>query len=608
MKKTAIFILLYSLLWGARVSGLRAGLRDVWLLDPHHSWFTYAKNNSGQVGHVSRQFSNGQHANLASVSGRSFTVHSGGASHCLNCTSSGGKTKHRSKFIFDVHNAPDSEGVRKAMNKVAVIMGRAWSSKITVNVRVAFGDLGASNVLVNGGGTYFCKIHSLNQVVPIAAGESILGKDLNQHIKGAGKYDVIITMNTNTPWYYGTDGRTTNDKFDLVTVLLHEMYHNLIFTGGIRVDVQKLNGSVQQKAKLNNAHISRFDSFLANKEGCAVLGYLKDKALKEKTKKSGDVLLGDALTNEQLYFGSGKDGDLVRLFAPRVFDSNSSIYHLDTKKSSDESIMTAHEFEKGRAQHAIGSRILKIQKLYLDAGLKGANTNCPRPLQDPKKRPLNAEERKDVPTAEQTTAPVSSAFSPDFYHHRSRKAIGWVIGLSVFGAMLALILCGIIGCVLWRMKNDREDDSSSTLSSLSDTLQKTQPPFQRRNGGYDRRFKPEITPTYSMLESFRGAAGHNAHRECGKLPETILTSTRKPSSTVPSSMVPPTLTSISTPTPISVAPPTPNSVAPPSIPPRCKKIPCRPAPTKKKPPRPKPCTTRPPVSIYVSSTGYNRIQ
>jgi len=299
MRQPLLPLLFASLLLSAASAAVApTTIRDVELIQPHHSWITYANSafQSGELPHVARQVSKGQHVSLDHTNSKlSFTVRSGNHP-CHNCAPSGHGEDH-SKFHIDVHGAPSA--AKKSIEKAADIMGHSWSSSVPVNMRVAFKNIGAPEVLANGGGTYFCRIRSMfDEILPIAAAESILGRDLNEHKKDKGKYDVLITINTRAPWYYSTDGSPSPDKYDLVTVLLHEIYHNLLFTGGIFIEVRKKGNNVIQKAKVHNDHFTRFDSFLANRDGCAVLGYLKDRALKAKTGRSGDVLLGDALTNE----------------------------------------------------------------------------------------------------------------------------------------------------------------------------------------------------------------------------------------------------------------------------------------------------------------------
>ena len=61
---------------------------------------------------------------------------------------------------------------------------------------------------------------------PVALAEKIAGKSLNTDLEG----DLVLTINSSVNWYMGTDGQTPKTKYDLVTVVLHEVCHGLGFS------------------------------------------------------------------------------------------------------------------------------------------------------------------------------------------------------------------------------------------------------------------------------------------------------------------------------------------------------------------------------------------
>lgn len=299
----------------------------------------------------------------------------------------------KSTFVVTLINAPVYLDVIPAVNKVISIVESTWTSNVPVNTRIDFAQLGGSDVLANGGGTHFVRMLDVfDEIVPVAVAEAVRGIDLNAHEQNDGRFDAIVTVNLNAPWYVGVDGHTSADKYDLVTVLLHEIYHNLVFTGSVTVEVNKnrrAKGGIYQTAYIDNNLPTRFDAFLANREGCAVLDYLNDRKLARKLRKRPSEVFANAVVNDDLYFAHKSFGIVAKLYAPRVFLLHSSIYHIDSK-DPDDRVMTA-TIQKGKSQHALGSRVLAIQNMFLDPNVKGANRNCPRPLLDPSpKRPVSA--------------------------------------------------------------------------------------------------------------------------------------------------------------------------------------------------------------------------
>ena len=70
-------------------------------------------------------------------------------------------------------------------------------------------------------------INALNPLsyYPVALAEKIAGKSLNDDLQG----DITLAVNSSINWYLGTDGQTPVTKYDLVTVVIHEICHGLGF-------------------------------------------------------------------------------------------------------------------------------------------------------------------------------------------------------------------------------------------------------------------------------------------------------------------------------------------------------------------------------------------
>lgn len=178
---------------------------------------------------------------------------------------------------------------------------------------------------------------------PVALAEKILGQKLNSDENG----DITLTINNTTPWYFGTDGNTPTNKYDLVTVVLHELLHGLGF-----FDSMEVNGTL---GSYNSIPLI-YDNFVENLAG---------NRLTDSTKfvnNSGN--LKDAMTGGQLYFKGPVltkfAGTRAQLYAPVTFDPGSSIAHLDeTTTSIENSLMTPY-VALGEAIHNPGTLTFSI--------------------------------------------------------------------------------------------------------------------------------------------------------------------------------------------------------------------------------------------------------
>ncbi len=163
------------------------------------------------------------------------------------------------------------------------------------------------------------------------------------------KYDVDISLNEETNWHLG-DGDPPADKMDLSTIIMREVYTNLIFSGRILMKPGK-----PYKAFLYGGIPGRFDRFLVNKEGCSILGYLKDEKLQRRLGVTGDELLAAALTNQQLYIKNESMVLNLRLHAPRRFDKRNSVYHTKPSAGGTPTLMEANSAREAGAGSLAGA-------------------------------------------------------------------------------------------------------------------------------------------------------------------------------------------------------------------------------------------------------------
>lgn len=185
---------------------------------------------------------------------------------------------------------------------------------------------------------------------PIALVEKIRGEELTPVTRA----DMVAVFNENINWYYGTDGNTPSDKYDLVSVALHEIGHGLGFTGFFTA--LRLTGGYSW---LEWGDASAFDQLVENTDG----EKLTDTTVFENPSSE----LRDALVSNALYADSPAARAFgfesrPRLYAPQTWNDGSSIYHLNTgtyTRGNENSLMT-HSFGRGEAIHHPGPATLGI--------------------------------------------------------------------------------------------------------------------------------------------------------------------------------------------------------------------------------------------------------
>jgi hypothetical protein len=195
------------------------------------------------------------------------------------------------------------------------------------------GILAQSSITNYVGGSVINALNPLSYY-PIALAEKIAGKNLNQDIEG----DITLAVNSSINWYLGTDGNTPGNKYDLVTVALHEMCHGLGFFDSFSSD------GISGTYGINSIPVI-YDTFVENLAGNKLTDTLKYP-------NSSGALEGQLVGN-QLYFNGPLLSNYTssnpvrytstraRLYAPSTWDAGSSVSHLDeTATLREDALMT----------------------------------------------------------------------------------------------------------------------------------------------------------------------------------------------------------------------------------------------------------------------------
>jgi hypothetical protein len=161
--------------------------------------------------------------------------------------------------------------------------------------------------------------------------------------------DIFCSFNSNSNWYYGTDGNTPGGQYDFVTVVLHELCHGIGFFGS--ASVTGSNGFITF-----GGDPVIYDTFVETGGGTPILNF-----------SSGSVALGNALTGNDLFWDGpqallNNGGIRPRIFAPGTWNGGSSYSHLNEStygSGSNNALMTPF-IGTAEAHHDPGPIVLGI--------------------------------------------------------------------------------------------------------------------------------------------------------------------------------------------------------------------------------------------------------
>lgn len=167
---------------------------------------------------------------------------------------------------------------------------------------------------------------------------------------------MIITFNGLANWNFNTDGVPIENKYDFVTVALHEIIHGLGFTASFR-----------HEHNIGYCGLSGFPNVVSGNFPNIYDKYCVSGSTQLIT-KSGDEL-GSLLTNGNVSFNglnakAANDGINPKLYAPCIWGLGSSISHLDEASfpsGNSNSLMTPF-LDMAEVNHNPGEISLSILK------------------------------------------------------------------------------------------------------------------------------------------------------------------------------------------------------------------------------------------------------
>lgn len=252
----------------------------------------------------------------------------------------------KSEIILRLKGFPEEAQV--AMEYAAAIWESIIESEIPIHISAEWSSSLGSNTLAScGPETYYIDFKNApfkNRYYPVAIAEKISGEELN----GESRNDIEARFSSKIDWYYGTDGETDEDKYDFVSVALHEIAHGLGFTGFFFVD-----DDAGAYAYYEFGDATTFDMLVENLQGEQLI----DTSFFENASNDLKRQLESRLMYANSPVARSVSNDYrPRLYAPSPFDDGSSVYHLNdaTYPHGDENSLMTHAVGKGEAIHDPG--------------------------------------------------------------------------------------------------------------------------------------------------------------------------------------------------------------------------------------------------------------
>jgi len=274
----------------------------------------------------------------------------------------------KSNFLITFNTVPSL--ARPAVQAAVDIWSENFASTVPINVNVKWGSSSSYGVLASASAknnfSNFNGAPDKTLYYASALANALAGRDLDPTSP-----EIEISITSNAPWYYGTDGNCPARSFDLVSVILHEMGHGLGFVSGNYYDAFSGFGRVDQPTP--------FDAYAQLPDG---------RRLADMPSPSLEA--GKAMTSDLFWSGDNaikaNNGIKPKLYTPSTYEPGSSISHLDEatfSKSVDNAVMTPN-LDSGEVFHLPGPLVLAMFEDMRQKPPAGIAAGTPQPPQNVK--------------------------------------------------------------------------------------------------------------------------------------------------------------------------------------------------------------------------------
>jgi hypothetical protein len=256
------------------------------------------------------------------------------------------KSLIKSNFKVDFTTTPSI--YHAAINAAVEVWSQNFVSQVPVKVKVYWGRQSSSAILASAAPgkfhTNFKNIPDNDLWYASALADAIAGEDIEPTIE-----EVTIRINsTNAPiLYLGTDGNCPSNKYDLVSMILHEMGHGLGFLSNADYDDLYGYGSIQQPTP--------YDAYAQLPDGRRLMDL-----------DSPSLELGEAMTQPLVWSGANgiraNNGIKPLLYTPKKYEGGSSVSHLDedTFANSPRDAVMSPNLKMGEVFHLPGPLLIAM--------------------------------------------------------------------------------------------------------------------------------------------------------------------------------------------------------------------------------------------------------
>lgn len=229
------------------------------------------------------------------------------------------------EFNVTYNNVP--QNARDAFeNGVIEILKDFFNSPVPINIQINWRELSGSSLAGASPGAYYSRFSNVpnpTEVYPVALAEKIARRPLND----PEEPDIVISVNSGITWYYNFNNPfDIGNRYDFVSVLLHEVFHGLGFTA-----VASVNNNAGRVRVFSGGRHSIYSDFMFSGGG------LKISDVPDNSSQMAAVL-----QNNNLFFRLISSPNRLKLFAPEEYNPGSSISHLDefTYNGTPDALMT----------------------------------------------------------------------------------------------------------------------------------------------------------------------------------------------------------------------------------------------------------------------------